>query len=239
MKIIKIKLISTLLYSGSLIYLAPCYAETIYQYQDKRTGHILLSNKKKHHRYFSRIKATHYPKYHLPTEQKLKRIKATTSSYHHNKYAFDPIIQQAAQRYHISAALIKAVIHTESAFNIYARSPMGAQGLMQLMPATAQRFQVNDVYDPYQNIMAGAKYLSWLLQHFNGNIQLALAGYNAGEANVAKYGGIPPFKETQHYVQRVMQRWQNLYANKIQDNKHHALTSMSNKNTISPIANRH
>ena len=83
---------------------------------------------------------------------------------------------------------------------------------MQLMPATARRFNVSNAYDPQQNIMAGAKYLAWLLKRFNGNTTLALAGYNAGEGNVAKYKGVPPFRETQDYVRRVSSRYQNLYA---------------------------
>ena len=113
----------------------------------------------------------------------------------------------------VSEGLIKAVMHTESGFNVNARSPVGAQGLMQLMPATARRFNVSNAYDPQQNIMAGAKYLAWLLKRFNGDQSLALAGYNAGEGNVSKYGGIPPFRETQDYVRRVNSRYQNLYSN--------------------------
>ncbi len=136
-------------------------------------------------------------------------------SYSRNKNAFDHIIRQAAQTHGVSEGLIKAVMHTESGFNVNARSPVGAQGLMQLMPATARRFNVSNAYDPQQNINAGAKYLAWLMKRFNGNTSLALAGYNAGEGNVQKYGGIPPFRETQDYVRRVSSRYSNLYAGRI------------------------
>ena len=83
----------------------------------------------------------------------------------------------------------------------------------QLMPATAKRFNVSNAFDPYQNIMGGAKYLSWLMKRFNGNTSLVLASYNAGEGNVSKYGGIPPFRETRDYVRRVSSRLSNLYSN--------------------------
>ena len=128
-----------------------------------------------------------------------------------NRNSYDQIIRSAAQKYGIDTGLIKAVMHTESGFNLKARSPVGAQGLMQLMPATARRFNVNDAYDPAQNIDGGARYLSWLIKRFNGDVRLALAGYNAGEGNVDKYNGIPPFRETQNYVQRVLTRYNSLY----------------------------
>jgi hypothetical protein len=133
-------------------------------------------------------------------------------SYSKSRNAFDSIIRQAAQTHGVSEGLIKAVMHTESGFNSNARSPVGAQGLMQLMPATARRFNVSNSFDPQQNIFGGAKYLSWLMKRFNGNTTLALAAYNAGEGNVDKYGGIPPFRETQDYVKRVTSRLNNLYA---------------------------
>lgn len=134
-------------------------------------------------------------------------VKPSFSKY---RNAYDTIIQTAASSYGVDRGLVKAVIHTESGFNARARSKPGAQGLMQLMPATAARYNVNDPYDPQENIEAGAKHLSYLIDRYK-NVELALAAYNAGEGNVKKYGGIPPFAETQDYVKRVMSRYRKLY----------------------------
>jgi soluble lytic murein transglycosylase-like protein len=117
--------------------------------------------------------------------------------------AYDELIAEAAERYELDPALIKAVMRTESAFNPLVVSPAGAQGLMQLMPALAEEMGVTDVFDPRQNIMAGAKYLRQLLDSTRGNIPLTLASYNAGPGNVARYKGIPPFKETRDYVKKI------------------------------------
>lgn len=116
---------------------------------------------------------------------------------------FDTLIVDAAKKFDVDAALISAVIKAESDFNPREVSNKGARGLMQLMPATAERFGVADSFDPVANINAGTKYLHWLLQTFHGDANLALAAYNAGEANVMKYKGIPPFRETLVYVNRV------------------------------------
>ena len=117
--------------------------------------------------------------------------------------AFDGLITEASRRYGLSIALIKAIIRTESAFDSLAVSRAGAQGLMQLMPALSQDLGVKDPFDPRQNIMAGTKYLSGLLADHDGNLELALASYNAGPGTVARYQGMPPYKETQAYVERI------------------------------------
>ena len=117
---------------------------------------------------------------------------------------FRSLIEQAAQRHHLDGALLAAVVHVESGGNPQAVSPAGAQGLTQLIPATAQRFGVNDPFDPAQSLDGAAKYLRGLLGQFGGDVSKALAAYHAGEGNVKKYGGIPPFAETQAYVPAVL-----------------------------------
>jgi soluble lytic murein transglycosylase-like protein len=116
---------------------------------------------------------------------------------------FDPIIIEASRKFDVDAALVSAVIKAESDYNPRIVSHKGARGLMQLMPATARRFGVTDPFDPSANVHAGARYLRWLLDRFDGNAELALAGYNAGEGNVAKYAGVPPFRETVEYIRRI------------------------------------
>ena len=124
----------------------------------------------------------------------------TTGNPVHDSYIVD-----SSRRYNVDPLLIYSQMHQESSFNLRATSNKGASGLMQLMPATARRFGVTSIYDPKQNIDAGVRYMRWLLDTFNGDVVLALAGYNAGEGAVDKYGGVPPYAETQRYVQRVGQ----------------------------------
>jgi soluble lytic murein transglycosylase-like protein len=120
------------------------------------------------------------------------------------QHAYDPIIAEAAETHGVSATLIRSVIEAESSFDPSAVSPVGAMGLMQLMPQTADAFGVSDPFDPRENIMAGTRLLKELLTQFRGSIPLALAGYNAGSGTVARYGGVvPPFTETRNYVKRI------------------------------------
>src|SRR5688572_9790805 len=119
------------------------------------------------------------------------------------KTKYNDIIVEAAKHFDVDAALVSAVIKAESDYNPRTVSHKGARGLMQLMPATAKRFGVTNSFDPRQNIHAGTKYLRWLLEKFDGNADLAVAAYNAGEGNVWKYNGVPPFRETVNYINRI------------------------------------
>jgi len=130
-----------------------------------------------------------------------------------NRARFAAIIDRVARKHRLDPHLVHAVISAESAYNPQAVSSAGAMGLMQLIPATADRFGVKNAFDPESNINGGAQYLRWLLDRFK-NVNLALAGYNAGEGAVQKYGNsIPPYKETQTYVKRVMQFYNHYRAN--------------------------
>lgn len=144
-----------------------------------------------------------YP--HLRSKRDQPRATRSFAVSSENRRLFRSQIQQIALRHSLDYQLIDAVILVESAYNPKAVSPKGAMGLMQLMPATAERFNVADPFDPADNIDGGARYLRWLMQRFDGNLQLVLAAYNAGEGAVARNGNqIPPYAETQTYVKRVL-----------------------------------
>lgn len=118
-------------------------------------------------------------------------------------------IYELAPTFELDPALVLEVVRAESNFNPRAKSHKGALGLMQLIPATARRFNVKDPFEPVQNLRGGMAYLRWLLEHFNGDLKLTLAGYNAGEGAVARHGGVPPYAETRAYVRRILTRYQN------------------------------
>ncbi|MCK2000651.1 lytic transglycosylase domain-containing protein [[Brevibacterium] frigoritolerans] len=137
-----------------------------------------------------------------PVNSNNNTTKIPSSSNLNEKY--DSIISEMSDKYNVPFDLIKRVINTESNFNPSAVSGSGATGLMQLMPATAKWLGVKNSYDPTQNIEGGVKYLSNLMKRYDGKLELVLAGYNAGPGNVDKYKGIPPFKETQNYVRKIL-----------------------------------
>ncbi len=127
---------------------------------------------------------------------------------------YDGMIAEASKKHGVDQSLIRAVIKQESAYDPKATSYVGAMGLMQLMPETASDLGVNDAYDPYQNIMGGTKYLSQLMQMFDGNLTNVIAGYNAGPGAVQKYDGVPPYQETQDYVAKVLDNYRYYTTNK-------------------------
>lgn len=118
--------------------------------------------------------------------------------------AYDELIRHSAREHRVDRALVKAIIHAESAFNPYATSNKGARGLMQLLPTTAAMYGISNLYDPEQNIAAGVQHLKYLLKKYRNNSRLAVAAYNAGETAVNRYRGIPPYKETRIYVAKVL-----------------------------------
>jgi len=150
----------------------------------------------------SRLSNSRAPKsIYLPAEQTFLGQKHQAMSL--DRDCAEALVKEAAERHRINPDLIRAVIQTESGWNAGAVSRKGAVGLMQLVPSTAQRFGVKDMFSPKQNVDAGVRYLKTLLERYNGNLELALAAYNAGEGAVDRARGVPAFRETRNYVQRV------------------------------------
>ena len=195
MKSPAILLHATLALAATLLSLCAPVRADIYRYEDSEgTLHFTDAPTDKRYKVIMRD---------LRKDRKL-RTAFKLPGYARNPAEFEPIISSCSREFGVDSSLVKAVIHAESGYNPSAVSPKGAQGLMQLMPKTAQGLKVADSLNPSDNIRGGVRYLRFLLDTFKGNESLALAAYNAGLNSVAKYGGIPPYQETQSYVAKVL-----------------------------------
>jgi len=173
----------------------------VYKYKDAR-GHTHLTDKPM--RGMTLIK-----RYSLSTGRARPSSSSSLAAMHKRRDRLSPLIDRAAKQNQLRPALVHAVVRAESAYRADAVSSKGAVGLMQLMPATAERYGVNDRHDPAQNLRGGSEYLRDLLGMFENDLQLALAAYNAGENAVIRYGNkIPPYRETQNYVHKVIRFFQ-------------------------------
>lgn len=215
-------------------------AGNMYIYKDKG-GQVLLTNVNpsgNFDKFTKKVKVTYYKDSKM-YDGSSNNYGSSATSNSGSRNSYDSYIRASAARHGVDPALIKAMMHTESAFNPNARSPVGAQGLMQLMPATARRFKVSNAWNPAENIEGSAKYIAWLMKRFNNNVEFAIAGYNAGEGNVDKYNGIPPFKETRNYVQKVMSRYHSLYKNDagLAETSMNASNQTANPNTSGGLQN--
>jgi soluble lytic murein transglycosylase-like protein len=173
---------------------SPALAD-IFLYIDKE-GVMHFSNAPTHNRFRVYMRES----YRSPVRG-VKRSKPDTDKYDH-------LIAESCNLHGVDFALVKAVIRAESSFDPYAISSKGAEGLMQLMPETAQRFNVANTFDPQENIRGGVKYLKYLLERFNYDLKLSLAAYNAGETTVSQVNGIPNYRETKNYIAEVLRYYQ-------------------------------
>ncbi len=187
--------ISTTFFALLMLFISAPVVADIYKYEDDAgVLHFTDAPTDKRFKIFMRD---------IKKDRKL-RTSFKLSACNRNPQEFESIINSCALEYGVNKSLVKAVIHAESGFNPAAVSPKGAQGLMQLMPKTAQGLNVADSFNPAENIKGGVRYLKFLLNTFNGDETLALAAYNSGLSRVAKYGGIPPYEETRNYVAKVL-----------------------------------
>jgi soluble lytic murein transglycosylase len=194
------------LISGVLLALGLCLVAApatgsaegdIYLYTDDR-GNLHLADQPLHSGYRK------YPKERLKPRSGPELPPVSYGRTLASPNAWDGVISRAGRTHGVSPGLVKAVIHVESAFNRQAVSPAGARGLMQLMPATVRALGVDDPFNPWQNIEGGTRHLGRLVRRYKGNLELALAAYNAGERAVKTFEGVPPYPETRQYVQRVL-----------------------------------
>jgi soluble lytic murein transglycosylase-like protein len=188
---------------GLGLFAAPDVSADIYKRVD-RFGVIHYTNVPTDKRFY-RVVIREMPSISALVAGAVPTFRVESSRMRTESRAFDPIIANVSRRYGVEQALVKAVIRAESGFQPNAVSPKGARGLMQLMPATAQMHGVRNIHEPFENIDGGVQHLRMLLDRYRNNVVLALAAYNAGEAWVDQYNGIPPFEETRNYVHRVLQ----------------------------------
>ncbi len=179
----------------------------IYRYEDEN-GTIHFTNCPRDSQFKLFIRESNDDVEAEPSQPKPGELKAVPAVYSLDSRDFDLLIVELAKKYEVDFALIKAMIRAESGFNPYAVSRKGAKGLMQLMPETALRMSVSNVFNPKENIEGGVRYFKYLLSLFNNDLRLSLAAYNAGENIVAQLGTIPPYRETVDYIRRVLSFYQ-------------------------------
>lgn len=182
---------------GVLLFCQMATAASMYRYRGPN-GEVLFSDRK-----------IDDPGYTLMSHSRNGKYlgKLTTPATPVSRQQIDEFIVSAARRYNVDAALISAIIMAESSYNPYAMSKAGAVGLMQLMPDTAAGYHIADLMDPQANIDAGVRHVADLLREFDGDVVLAVAAYNAGSGAVRRHKGVPPYRETQRYVAKVLAYW--------------------------------